>query len=85
VAEILSSWKLTGKRKWRRLDGGDHRRRFDGGLRRRGTVDGRKHATVITVEIFGGSPASRFGGNRRMEAAVVDELRRAIPTFVGLC
>jgi hypothetical protein len=47
------------------------------------TADGERRATVITVAAFGGSPASRFSGNRRMEAATVCRLRRAIPLYCG--
>jgi hypothetical protein len=66
--------KETRKRRWWRLDDGDLRRRFDDGLRQRGTADGGQRATVIMVVVFGSSPASRFGGNRRMEVATVCRL-----------
>jgi hypothetical protein len=47
------------------------------------TADGELRATVIPVVVFVGSPASRFGGNRRMEAATVCRLRRAIALYCG--
>jgi hypothetical protein len=41
-------------------------------------VDGERQSMVITAVASGSSPASQFGGNRQMEAAMVRRHRRAI-------
>jgi hypothetical protein len=63
------------------------RRRSPAAVRRRPSAMGNggwwQRATVITVVVFGSSPASRFGGNRRMEVATVCRLWWAIPLYCG--